>query len=660
LRRVAASVLLLFLVTGAPTPAGAGEGDPEREALPIDARAAGVGGYVALASVTDVEGRAHATLDLAAGGAVVVAFTSPACPLSRKVAPALARLSKSYGVRGARFVLVDVMGADTAEEAGAFANSHGIEAVVVHDPRREVAAAFGARTTTEVFVLDGSRTLAYRGAVDDRYGIGTARETATNEYLARAIEAVLTGTPPEVAATSAPGCVLEPAGAPRGEPVPTWHGSISRIVRRHCASCHRAGGVAPFSLEEPESVEAHAGMAAWTIEQGVMPPWFAARVPAGEPSPWANDRSLPEEDRRALLAWLASDRPRGDPADAPPPARWPGTWSIGEPDVVFELPREVPVKAEGTMPYVNLEVPTGLAEDRWIRAWEVLPTARDVVHHVLVFVAGPGEKPDRRETAGFLAAFVPGNGSAVYGDGLAKRLKAGSTLYFQLHYTPNGTATRDRTRLGLRFAPAPPEQEVRTIGIANTRIEIPAGAPDHVERASLPVPLEAQILALLPHMHFRGKAFRYDLVAPGGERRTLLDVPRYDFNWQLAYRLVEPLGVAAGSRIEVEARFDNSAQNPANPDPTRTVRWGPQSEDEMLIGYLEFVLPGVAPGEDARAAVRAASEPMQKRVFDALDADKDGFVSREECPPALRPLFERLDADGDGRLGRAEAEALAR
>ena len=298
------------------------------------------------------------------------------------------------------------------------------------------------------------------------------------------------------------------------------------------------------------------------------------------------------------------------------------------------------------MDYVHLETATGFTEDTWVRGWEVRPTARDVVHHVLVFALHPSvRRPPGGERGEFLAAFVPGNGRAIYPDGLAKRVPKGARLHFQLHYTPNGTATTDRTRVGLLLRDRP-THEIVTTGITHTGIRIPAGAPNHVERAAYPVPRELKLLGFIPHMHFRGKAFRYEWFAPGGKRTTLLDVPRYDFNWQLAYNLKEPFTVPAGSLLRVTATFDNSEDNPLNPDPTRTVRWGDQSDDEMLIGYAEYVMPAVPAG---RFVPRLRETPAS-RAMAHLDRNGDGVITLRECPQRYRASFRQLDANRDGRV----------
>jgi hypothetical protein len=403
-----------------------------------------------------------------------------------------------------------------------------------------------------------------------------------------------------VSATEAPGCVLDLSSAkPAATAQVTYHNRVSRILQANCVECHRAGGVAPFALETPQQVEANAGMIRKMVNRQLMPPWFAAPAAKGEHSMWANDRSLAEQDRTDLLAWLENGRPLGDAGDAPLARSWPAEWEIGTPDAVFQIPQPIEVRATGTMPYQIATVSTSLAEDKWIQAIEIKPTAREVVHHVLVFVKQRGAAAIGRrignedEGGGFFAAYVPGNDHVIYSAEFAKALPAGATLVFQIHYSPNGKATSDQLRLGVRFAPQAPEHVVQVAGIGNHRIDIPPGADYHPESATIPIPRDVVVLCFMPHMHLRGKAFRYDLIQADGAERTLLEVPRYDFNWQLAYRYADPITVRAGSQIRATGWFDNSAANPANPDPSKAVHWGPQTFDEMMLGYVEYYVPGV-------------------------------------------------------------------
>lgn len=664
------AALLCLLLAAA---SGGGEDRPIREGpRPIDPREHRIGRLIPDLALKDLAGhelRLHTLLH--EHRALVVALTSTRCPVCKRYAPALARLEKAYGAKGVSFLFLDVDAADTAEEMRQAVKRNEFVSPYVPDPEHKIAGEFGALTTGDAFILDAASTLVYRGAIDDQYGLEYELPSARESYLTAALDAVLAGGWPKVSATWAPGCAFDLAPASAASGAVTWHNRISRIVQRHCQECHRDGGLGPFPLETYKDVAYESGTIRDVLERGIMPPWFAAAPEAGHESPWANDRSLPAQDRSDLLAWLHSGKPEGDPADAPLPRAFPKDWQIGVPDAVIEIPEEVAVQAEGQMPYVMLRVETGFQEDRWVRALEVQPTAIEVVHHVLVFAIAPMKKGKRRplealrerirERDGFFAAYVPGNGAMTYPDGFAKLLPAGSTLLFQLHYTPDGKAHKDRTRLGLQFSKEPPAHVIRTAGIANRKINIPAGDGNHEEKAGIPVQAEMKVLTLMPHMHFRGKAFHYDLVLPGGERKTLLDVPRYDFNWQLAYRYRETVDVPAGSRVEVTAWYDNSKGNPANPDPTKTVTWGPQSSDEMMLGYVEYYLAG-AEAEGTENPLADAGddddgprgEKLAKGILKKLDKNHDGALTREELPERFRELFDDYDTDSDGKVTEAE------
>jgi peroxiredoxin/mono/diheme cytochrome c family protein len=530
---------------------------------------------------------------------LVISFTNTSCPICMKYGPTLTRLEETLSAKGVAMMFVNPTANEKAEDMKAFVKSHGLKSPYIHDPDGGIAKTIGAASTAEVFLLDRQRTLVYRGAIDDQYGLGYSNDAPRREYLLDAATALLMDRTADPAATTAPGCDLDLPNAKVAQVGVTYHNRISRIIQANCIECHRGGGVGPFSLEKYEDLVAHAGMIRKVVEKGTMPPWFAAKSSGseGKPSHWANDRSMPATDKADLFAWLKSDRPKGDPADAPLPRAYADGWLIGKPDAVFEFPEAVAVKANGTMPYQNITVETKLTEDKWVKAVEVRPSARAVVHHVLVFVAPPGGNEDEgrdsasEERQGFFAIYVPGQSVLSYPEGFAKRLPKGSRLRFQIHYTPNGTATEDKTRVGLVFASKTPEFEVKVAGIVNPRLSIPPGAENHAVEASLQVPGHATALGFLPHMHLRGKAFRYEITPPGGKTETALDIPRYDFNWQLYYRLAEPRLLAPGTVVKATGWYDNSPGNPANPDPKKTVRWGPQTTDEMMLGYIEYFIP---------------------------------------------------------------------
>jgi len=573
----------------------------------------GVGRRLSDAAFTDLAGESHQLASFAKQRAIVIAMTSTSCPLSQKYLPTLAKLAESYSKREVTWILVNPLATDKIGEMQLAARSLGGKALYIPDPDRSLARAVGALTTTDVIVLDAARTVVYHGAIDDQYGQGYALDNPRHRYLADALEELLAGRQPQVAATGALGCVLDTEPKPGVDQPVTYHNRISRIVQANCVECHRDGGVAPFSLTTPEDVEAHAPMIKQVVEQGIMPPWFAAprgepqdTSPDDQPSLWANDRSLADDDKTDLLAWIAGGKPLGEASDAPQPRSFASGWSIGKPDAVFEFPDAVPVKATGIIPYQSVLLDTNLAQDKWVQAIEIQPGDRQVVHHMLVYVQPAGRKQSSKiedlldEVGGFWGVYVPGNSTLIYPPGFAKRLPKGCKLRCQVHYTTNGTATTDRSRIGVIYAKQPPQHEVHVVGVTNLRLSIPAGAGNHREEASLRIPCDIQVLSFLPHMHARATACRYRIVGEDDKSRALLDIPRYDFNWQLLYRYFEPQPVLGGESIKFTVWYDNSERNPANPDPTQTVHWGRQLSDEMHLGYVEYFIPGLKPGEEVQ------------------------------------------------------------
>ena len=613
-----------------------------------------VGRLIANLELAPVTGKKFRLSTLKSAPAVVIAFTSTTCPVTKRYAPTLAALEKEYAARAVKFIFVNPIARDTGSNVTEAIRTHRFTGPYVRDARSSISENLGAQSTAEVFVLDAARTLVYRGAVDDQYGLAYSRSEPRQRYLADALDAMLAGNTPPVQATTAPGCALETAKD--GSTVPlTYHARISRILQQNCVECHRAGGVAPFSLESYQEVTSHAGMIRKQVEKGVMPPWFAAPTHPG-PSPWANDRTLGAQDKADLLAWLAGGRKEGDPRDAPLPRVFPKEWAIGTPDAIVGIPDPIEVKGTGTMPYQNILVETKFGEDRWVQRMEVRPTAREVVHHALIHVIPAdkmrtrGRRGGDREGGNFFAAYVPGNNVLTFPDGFAKVIPAGATLHFQIHYTPTGTATRDQTALALVFAKTAPRHEVRVAAVA-AKLDIPPGEANYEARGRIPVPYDAKLMSFMPHMHLRGKAYRYELQLPGGEKNLLLEVPRYDFNWQLQYRLAEYIDAPAGSMLLGTAWYDNSADNPANPDPTQRVKWGDQTDDEMMLGYFEYYVPGVEPGTKKPSLIEMALRDGGL-VFNGLDQNGDGNITIDESPSARQ--FREADADSDGSVTREE------
>ena len=363
----------------------------------------------------------------------------------------------------------------------------------------------------------------------------------------------------------------------------TYAADVAPIVQEKCQACHRTGQVGPFSLLSYDDARKWASSIAEVVEDRRMPPWHA------DPryGQFANDRSLTARQRATLLAWVERGSPLGDPSKIPPPRSFPEGWSIGTPDVVFEIPRANQVPSNGVVDYVHAVVPSHFDRDLWVQAAEIRPSERSVVHHVIVYIQNPNA--GQRSAPEHLAAYVPGDVPTIYPNGIAKKIPAGSKLLFQIHYTPDGTPRTDRSKIGLVFAKAPVRHRAFTKFIENRRFQIPAGADNHEVKSSFTFKSDAHLYSLSPHMHLRGKDFKYTATYPDGRSEVLLSVPAYDFGWQSAFVLTEPKALLKGTRIDCVAHFDNSEKNPSNPDPTQAVTWGEQSFQEMMMGYLDYV-----------------------------------------------------------------------
>lgn len=397
--------------------------------------------------------------------------------------------------------------------------------------------------------------------------------------------------------------------APPASEKPTFYKDILPILQGHCQSCHRPGEVAPMPLVTFEQTRPWAASIANAIQSGMMPPWFA------DPrfGHFANDPSLTPHQIAAVLAWIAAGTPEGTRQDAPSPPQWAEGWNIAKPDCILPMPEPVAIPADGDVEYTYEIVPTRFTEDRWIQMAEVHPSRPQYVHHAVVYIRPPDSKwlrhapigapftastlsdpQDRLEahgtTSDLLLVYAPGSSPDRWPDGIAKFVPAGSDLVFQIHYTTNGTAGNDQTRIGLVFAKQPPEQRVITLQLNDHAFIIPPGADDFRVEVQGALPNDATLLSLFPHMHLRGKRFEYDIVQPDGSIETLLRV-NYHFHWQLSYRLAAPRVLKAGTRLRAVAWYDNSRNNPHNPDPKATVTWGDQTYQEMMVGFFDVAVP---------------------------------------------------------------------
>jgi len=609
---------------------------------PADAKTAEI---APIFSLDDYRGKQWQLEDFHKNRVLVVAFLGTQCPLVKLYSQRLQAMSSEFAARGVAFIGINPNQQDSLTELAHFAKAHEITFPLLKDPGNRVADQFGATRTPEVFVFDESRQLRYHGRIDDQYTYGIQRPKVEHEYLRESIDALLANKSVAIAETETIGCLIGRVTEPDPTSDVTYSKQISRILQKRCVECHREGEIAPFSLTSYDDAAGWAEMIAEVVEQQRMPPWHANP----EHGEFANDTRLTDQEKELINDWVASGAPQGDRSELPPPPTFVEGWRIGEPDLIVKMsnkPFKVP--AEGEVRYQYFTVDPGFTEDKWIRAAECRPGNRAVVHHIIVGTGSP-EQAGRRVhgdlESDWLSASAPGARPLILPDGMAKRIPAGSRLVFQMHYTPNGTAQEDLSSIGLIFAdPKTVKREVVTQKAAQPRFQIPPGADNHEVTAQTTFNQDTLMLAMFPHMHLRGKAFRYTAAYPDKREEILLDVPHYDFNWQNSYEFKVPKLMPAGTKLTCVAHYDNSAANLSNPDPTVAVRWGDQTWEEMMIGYFDMIL----------ADQDLTEEPLSRRTDQFLKRYSAGAI---ESPNHVKQLASAALASDDS-LRKLGAELL--
>ena len=592
-------------------------------------------------SVKDIRGRVHS---LASGKPLVLAWTSSGCPMSKLYRPRLNLLARDFKSQGVCFMLISSSSQDTLTELRELAKPMAIP--VIRDADGKLARTLGIKRTTEAVVLDGKGVERYRGAVDDQYGFRETssgnvgafrRQEPRRHHVQDALEAVLAGREVKVKNIKAFGCAIHLPN-PGEVPVPvklTFHQHIEPLLQQNCLECHHKGGGGPFALETYKQVEGWAKMIAEVVEEKRMPPWNADP----KVGHFRNARGLSAAEIQRIIDWVNAGAPQGNPAKAPPQLTWDTDLGLGKPDHVIKLP-SFNVPAEGRIPYRYIRLKTNFKENKWVKAAEFVSNTPELVHHTLTFLDRPrwgrreADEPWMprfnpisvlqgaprneygywmRRNQKYFRDFMVGQGggmngyflSGIVGDrplvlpeGRAKFLPNDASIMFQLHYQPNGQPAKSTSQLRLWFADDRPHEVVDTRAVATVVFKIPPRKKAHEVKVSYRFQRDALLLALQPHMHFRGKSFRYVAELPNGRRETLLQVPRFDFDWQHRYELADPKWFPRGTLLHAIGIYDNSDANPDNPDPNQTVWFGLQSEEEMFIGFFEAIWNAPRPREN--------------------------------------------------------------
>ncbi len=473
-------------------------------AAPADAKVSPpeVGAVVPDFTLKDIHRRPRSLAGFKDKKAVVVAFIDTECPVANLYVPTLIELDKAYGPKGVQFLAINSSSQDSFVSVSAHAQERGVTFPVLKDFDQSVADAFGAKRTTEVFLLDANRDIRYHGRIDDQYVVGARRDKPTRSDLKAALDDLLAGRPIATPRTEASGCPIERSRNPHDGKDVTYARQVSRIIQARCQECHRPGEIGPFSLLSFEDAAKRTGRIREAILEERMPPWHA------DPrhGHFANDRRLNQEERDVLLAWIDAGAPKGDERDMPAPRKFVQGWKIGEPDKVFSMNKEFKVPATGVLDYQRFVVDPGFKEDVWVQASECRPGNRKVVHHILVYILAPGRREpyDPDGTAATLVGWAPGDMPAFYPPGVARKIPAGSRLLFEVHYTPDGTEQTDRSSVGIIVAKEPPAQAIEMNILANMLFRIPPRTADYRSQMIYTFPADALVLSFMPHMHLRG------------------------------------------------------------------------------------------------------------------------------------------------------------
>jgi len=615
---IALSAALALAVAGAHTFAFAGEKPTGEANKPANAGAAIKPSTFNGISFSDIAGKTYTRAAISAHKATVFLFVSAQCPISNVYTPRFNALAADYGKRDVQVFAVYANRQEGLADVTKHVKDRNLTFPAVRDARGALADALGAKVTPEAVILNSQGTLCYRGRFDDN----SVPTRVTSHDLTDALDAVLNDKPVANPITLAIGCAIrrESKSTTVAKGMPTYTHDVAPILRAKCEGCHHAGEVAPFSLDDYKQASAWAVDIKRYTQNGQMPPWKPA-------SDYGNLRDVAAHtlsaDEKALLAkWADGGAPLGNPKEMPAPAQYNSDWKMGTPDVVLQPEKEYHLGPDGEDVYRNFVVKTNFTEDRWIRAIECRPGNRSVVHHIINYVdanhaadklegqdhdgepgftvsgGGPGF-----ETTKFLGGWAPGNDPVEAPAGVGTVLPKGSNLVIQVHYHRNGKPETDLTKIGLYFAHGKIDKEVRTGIVINFGFKIPYGETNHEVKANnflTPIITDVHILTVMPHMHLLGRDMKiWAVPAPGTSNtsggtteKPLVWIKDWDFNWQGTYVLKEPMALAKGSSVQLISHYDNSEQNPRNPNRAhpRAATWGEQTTDEMCVGFYTFTI----------------------------------------------------------------------
>lgn len=559
--------------------------------------------------------------ELGKGKLWVFCFVGSECPLSNLYVPRLIELYRNYSLMGVNFFAIYPHEHDTCDVMAVHAKDRDIPFPIFRDVDQKLADACGVGRVPEVCVLDGHQVLRYRGRIDDQYKVGMRRQAVGRQDLVEALEELLAGQPVSEPRTPTDGCLLERAPASTSADAPTYVGKVASILKDRCSDCHRTGGMAPFALDSYAAASKWSSMIREVVTERRMPPWH---VNPGAIE-FKHSRRLSDDEVRAVARWADAGAPRGEgPEPQWPPARPKGI--IEKPDAVVECPHVFDVPAEGVLPYMYKVVPREVTDrlfddGKWIQLAEIIPQEPSVVHHVEAYLISPEVKLTEKEfKSGMewrqlvgMIPWLPGYPAFSFPPDAGFFVGKGTQIIFEIHYTPNGKAVKDRPELRLTFLKQPPKKQISIIGVFDEGFRIAPRDPHYRLDLLYTLPRDMRLIGALPHMHVRGKSMVHEALLPNGERKLLFDMPRWDFDWQFVYWYKDPIFLPKGTKLLATGHFDNSPFNPRNPDPDQVVVYGDQTWNEMhnMWTFAEFDIPDGKPSPDGFIFVETPKAPAK-------------------------------------------------
>jgi peroxiredoxin len=545
---------------------------------------------------------------------IVFVFLSIECPMANSYIEQLNGIARTYRDRGVKVIGINANRGEDVTDIKAHVKEYRVQFSMLVDPEQVAVAALGARVNPQAFVLDPRRVVRYQGRIDDGYAARLkARTRIGRRDLVEAIDDLLADKPVRVAETTAFGCPIVRERVAKKEGTVTYHRDVLPILQTSCQSCHRPGQVGPFSLMTYAQAVKWAEDIVGETKARRMPPWKPTQRGV-----FTNERSLTKGQSRTLEAWLEQGTPEGKATDAPPPVKFTDGWKLGKPDLVLEMPSEAVIGPRGRDLFHVVVLPTNLPEDRYISAIEVQPGNTRVVHHTVQIIDTKGRGRKRQEQfqakqkedaydrgpgyhtrMGFgflpdpsrgLGGWAPGLVPQRLPEGVGQKLPKGADVLLQVHYHRTGKEERDRTKVGLYFQKGVVKSHFQALPVPGLFLRIPPEEKEYRVQTAVRLSEDATLYYLVPHMHLLGKKIELTAQEPGGKEEALITIDEWDYNWQEMYQLKTPRRLPRGTILRVKAVYDNSAENPLNPnDPPRTVRFGEQTTNEMC-----FVFCGVS------------------------------------------------------------------